>query len=134
MGLTKVSNDLVAIETDETSDENSSDRPDRFSARIVCPFCAKRIPVAHSSAKLPNGRLSKPWWNTSNFDDHLKKHQYNFDVEKGDETSEVLSKYFLSIPHIPQEKLPTFNSNNFLGCILLSTELTTFLFFAGIYF
>ncbi len=49
MGLSKVSNGLVTLETDETCNENGSDDSDRFIARIVCPFCSKVISVAHSS-------------------------------------------------------------------------------------
>ncbi|KAG4072027.1 hypothetical protein HA402_008468 [Bradysia odoriphaga] len=74
MKLTKVSNDLVTVEIKESIDENS----DKLMAKINCPFCLKSIPVAHSSARLPSGRLSKAWWNTSNFDNHLKSHRYSF--------------------------------------------------------
>lgn len=79
MKLTKVSSGLVTMEIEESVDRNL---PDKLMARINCPFCIKSIHIAHSSAQLPSGRLSKAWWNTSNFDNHLKMHGYGF-VEKG---------------------------------------------------
>lgn len=84
MKLTTVSNDLVTI--DKTYDEGLNESG--CIGIIVCPFCSKKINVAYSYAKLSNGRPGKPWWNTSNFDSHLKMHQFHYEEEENEDPSE----------------------------------------------
>lgn len=102
MKLTKMSSDLVTVEIDETSNESLSDREKNLIAKIICPFCSKSITAAHSSARLSSGLPGKPWWNTSNFDSHLKMHHYpsqyhfpdkNDKLVEGNLSNEVLSEY-----------------------------------------
>lgn len=93
MNLTKVSNGLVSLEVEETLNEKLSERSENLVASITCPYCSKCIGVAHSSAERPSGIVSQPWWNTSNFDSHLKKHQNCFDVEQESGAFEVLGEY-----------------------------------------
>lgn len=113
MNQTKVTNGLVTLEVKEILYQNSSERTETFIATIVCPYCSKSIAVAHSTAERPNGVPSKPWWNTSNFDTHLKMHQYCFDVEPENKTTEILSEY-LSIFTISI----AININSRIYCIL----------------
>lgn len=56
--------------------DNSHVGSTRYIGAIHCPLCSTPIQVSHSSNQHLNEDSGQPWWNSSNYDRHLKlKHK-----------------------------------------------------------